>query len=35
VAQLTPTKQLVPKQQPLLHEVGVHVHCPFTHAWPV
>lgn len=31
VAQLTPAKHWVPKQQPLAHEVALHTHVPLTH----
>ncbi len=31
VAQLTPAKHDVPKQQPFEHEVVLHTHEPFTH----
>ncbi len=34
VAQLTPGKQVVPKQQPLAHDVVLHVQLPATHCWP-
>ena len=34
VEQLTPAKQVVPKQHPFAHEVVVHSHVPLTHCWP-
>ena len=35
LTQLTPTKQLAPKQQPLRHDCTLQTHAPFTHAWPL
>src|SRR2546425_236460 len=35
VWQLTPTKQVAPKQQPLAHDWTLHTHAPPTHAWPL
>ena len=34
VVQLTPAKQVVPKQQPFAQDVAVHWHVPATHCWP-
>jgi hypothetical protein len=34
VAQLTPTRQVAPLQQPLVHEVESHTHAPPTHFCP-
>jgi len=32
--EVVPPRQLVPEQQPLAQDAGLHTHAPLTHAWP-